>query len=165
MQVTMPNSVAASEAMPRWTSISRPATRKSSTPPTYFRTIRPATMVASRYAPTMLPSIQTKWVTPRPPGVRRRLWDGGSDVNVPRGAGSLVPEGRDRSHAGGTPGRDVRGHERGRREDGARGRDGERIRGAHLVEKAAHHPPADEGQAEAEGEADRGEGEPFPEDE
>jgi hypothetical protein len=34
MQVTIPNSVAASEAMPRCTSISRPATRKSSTPPT-----------------------------------------------------------------------------------------------------------------------------------
>src|SRR5678816_2774696 len=56
MQVTMPNSVAASDAMPRYTSISRPATRKCSTLPTYLRTIRPAAIVASRYSPTMLPS-------------------------------------------------------------------------------------------------------------
>jgi hypothetical protein len=53
----MPNSVAASDAMPRYTFISRPATRKSSTRPTYLRTNRPATIVASRYRPTIDPSI------------------------------------------------------------------------------------------------------------
>src|SRR3954470_4697788 len=53
----MPNSVAASEAMPRNTSISRPATRKSSTRSIYFRIARPAAIVTSRYRPTMLPSI------------------------------------------------------------------------------------------------------------
>ena len=62
MQVTMPNSVAASEAMPRYTFISRPATRKWSTRETYFRTMIPAIIVASRYIPTMLPSIQVKLV-------------------------------------------------------------------------------------------------------
>jgi hypothetical protein len=63
MQVITPNSVAASDAMPRYTFISRPATRKSSTRLTYLRTTKPATIVAKRYAPTMLPSAhQEKWV-------------------------------------------------------------------------------------------------------
>ena len=57
MQVMTPNSVAASEAMPRKTFTSRPATRKCSTLPTYWRTMMPATIVATRYSPTMLPSI------------------------------------------------------------------------------------------------------------
>ena len=48
MQVTTPNSVAASEAIPRYTSTSRPATRKCSTLPTYFRTMMPTTIVATR---------------------------------------------------------------------------------------------------------------------
>jgi len=66
MIVTKPNSVAANDAIPRFKSICRAATAKSSTPRTNRRMANPAAMHPTRYTPTIAQSNPCRLMTLHP---------------------------------------------------------------------------------------------------